>query len=70
MRPSDKAQAAAGICRSESSEEMMRAFTVAPFAQLILHLSKLRAQSLHHGERSGQNCAERVGLSAQLAVQL
>ena len=27
MRPSDKAQAAAGICRSESSEEMMRAFT-------------------------------------------
>jgi hypothetical protein len=27
----------------------MRAFTVAPFAQVILHLSKLRAQLLHHG---------------------
>jgi len=27
----------------------MRAFTVTPFAQLIVHLSKLRAQSLHHG---------------------
>jgi hypothetical protein len=27
---------------------MMRVFTVTPFAQGILHLSKPRAQSLHH----------------------
>jgi hypothetical protein len=30
VRLSDDAQAAAGICRSERSEEMMRAFTVSP----------------------------------------
>lgn len=49
VRLSDNAQDAAGICRSESSEEMMRAFTVITFAEGILHLSKVRAQSLHHG---------------------
>lgn len=32
---------------------MIRAFTVTPFAQGILHLLKLRAQSLHHGRVRG-----------------